>query len=132
MTVEEIKSLHGRYFTAAIWLDDVVGRVSVNELGMVYLCQDVYGSTSACRDFLGYKNAWYVKDIEELSESGVFNFKLLPSTDKYHELFTDAIASVKKTWDVDGGYHVIPVEMMTKITEFMTNITEFESKNPGK
>jgi hypothetical protein len=127
----EIKSLHGRYFSATIWLDDVVGRVSVNELGMVYLCQNIYGGTSVCRDFLGYKNAWYV-DMEDLPMFGVQNFKLLPPTDKYHELFTEAVASVKKTWDVDGGYYVIPVDMMTKITEFMTEITEFEPKNPGK
>jgi hypothetical protein len=132
MTESEIKSLHGRYFSATIAFRDVIGRISISDSGGIYLCQDsLEGAGFYCRDFFGYKYSFYLPDLECIS-SAVQNFILLPPIDKYHTLFTEAVASVKKTWDVDGGYYVIPVEMMTKITEFMTEITELEPKKSEK
>ena len=129
-----IHSLHGAYFTATICFDKVVGRISVNEEGVAYLCQDeIAGSAKACRDFFGYSYGFYVGDMSawELKLCGIFNLKILPSPIEYHVLFQEILEKRGPTWDVDGNYSVIPNEVLEKIMAFMGEIKDFEPKNLG-
>lgn len=122
-----IHFLHGSYFTAEICFKDVVGRISVSELGSAYLCQDEIGlsddGTCFCRDFLGYRFAWCVgyMDDEDLS---VKNLKILPSPLEYHQLLTEAMSDCEKPGDAEA--------VVAKIAGFLAGIKVFEPKNPGK
>ncbi len=132
---QSIRSLHGRYFSATICFSEVVGRISVNEHGIAYLCQDgMAGGDKACRDFFGYSYGFCVGDMEaeSLKLCSVFSLKLLPSPIEYHALFQEILAKRGPTWDVDGSYSVLPNEVLEKIHSFMENIKEFEPKNLGE
>lgn len=127
----DIHSLHGQYFSATIGFTDVMGRISVNEAGMVFLCQDdMIGGGGSCRDFFGYKGAFYLHDIPE-APAVVFNLKLLPSPTEYHALFQEILEKRGPTWSEDGSYSVIPNEVLAKIQSFLEGIKEFDVKNLG-
>ena len=130
-----IHSLHGAYFTATIAFDKVVGRISVNEAGALYLCQDALGvdddGTCSCRDFFGYKFAWGVGQASDLRACHVFDLKILPPPTEYHAIFQEILEKRGPTWDVDGSYSVIPNEVLSKINDFMEGIRGFDPKNLG-
>ncbi len=127
----DIHSIHGQYFSATIGFDEVVGRISVRNDAAAYLCQDLLPGSMVCRDFLGYKHAWFVGDMTDLVGHNVHNLKLLPSPPEYHALFQEIITKRGPTWDEDGNYSVIPNEVMDKIAAFMEGVKEFEPKNLG-
>lgn len=131
-----IQSLHGAYFTATIGFDEAVGRISVDDCGIMYLCQDTAGLAEGqshfCRDFFGYKFAWGIYDDRDLPQSKVFNLKILPSPIEYHLLFQEILAKRGPTWSEDGSYSVIPNEVLAKIHSFLEGIKEFDAKNLGK
>ena len=131
----DIHSLHGQYFSATIGFDEAVGRISVDDCGAMYLCQDTAGLAEGqshfCRDFFGYKFAWGIYDDKNLPESKVFNLKILPSPIEYHALFQEILAKRGPTWSEDGSYSVIPTEVLAKIHSFMDGIKEFDAKNLG-
>lgn len=133
MTNPSIQSLHGQYFSAEICFVQCYGRISVNEEGMVYLCQDeTAGGGTSCRDFFGYKYAFYYPFDSLVVTSGIQNLKILPPPTEYHTLFQEILEKRGPTWDVDGSYSVIPDEVLAKIKDFMDGIKVFEPKNPGK
>ncbi len=131
MTNPSIQSLHGQYFSAEICFKDVVGRISINEDGLAYLCQDeVDGGSTSCRDFFGYTYGFYVGNMKNI-DSGVQNLKILPPPTAYHALFQEILKKRGPTWDVDGSYSVLPDEVMASIVDFMSGIKVFEPKNLG-
>lgn len=128
-------SLHGAHFTATICGEDCLGKVSVGpDTGFIYLCQDkVFGSNNPSVDKLGHKHIWFIGSALVFTiDTGVNDFKLLPSTDKYHTLFTELLEKRGPAWDEDGSYSVIPKAVMEKIAAFMGEIKVFESKNQSK
>ncbi len=132
MTESNIHSFHGQYFSATIGFTDVMGRISVNEAGMVFLCQDdMIGGGGSCRDFFGYKGAFYLHDLPDVP-AVVFSLKILPSPLEYHAIFQEILEKRGSTWDVDGSYSVIPNEVLAKIQGFLEEIKEFDVKNLGK
>jgi hypothetical protein len=119
-----INSLHGSYFTAEICFTDVVGRISVNENGSVYLCQDeIDGGSRNCRDFFGHNYGFYVGNMKNITPA-VHSLKILPSPLEYHAFLGELIDYCNKCGDPE-----IP---MSKVSEFLDNIKVFDPKNPGK
>lgn len=119
--------MHGRYFAAEFYGTKVVGRISVNEYGWMYLCQDTIPGGTLCRDFLGYNFALFI-DEKILSLGIVTNLTILPSPDKYHELFQEILANRGPVWEEDDRYSVIPNEVMQKIADFMSSLEKIELK----
>lgn len=127
----DIQSLHGRYFSATICFDEVVGRISVKDEDTIYLCQDAMDGSESCRDFFGYKYAWYMTVGADPKRYDVRNLKLLPSPTEYHALFQEILEKRGPTWSEDGSYSVIPNEVLAKIQSFLEGIKEFDVKNLG-
>lgn len=127
-----IHSLHGAYFIATIAFDEVMGRISVNDNGSVYLAQNEYDGGTSCTEMFGYKFSWFLNDIYCPTNSHVFNLKILPSPIEYHALFQEILEKRGPTWSEDGSYSVIPNEVLAKIHSFMEGIKEFDVKNIGK
>ncbi len=126
-----IKSLHGQYFTAEICFNQCYGRISVNEHGMAYLCQnEIDGGSKDCRDFFGYTYGFYVGKMEKIS-SAIQDLKTLPPPTAYHALFQEILEKRGPAWDEDGSYSVVPNEVMASIVDFMSEIKVFEPKNLG-
>lgn len=123
MTEQEIKSLHGRYFTAEICFKDVSGRISVSDNGILYLCHDCEELSTALLGIekFDYKYTWSV-DMLALDEQCVQNLKILPSPLEYHELFKLILERRESTWDVDGNYSVIPKDVVSKIAKLIDGI----------
>jgi len=133
MTEPSIHSLHGQYFTAEICFVQCYGRISVNEEGMVYLCQDeMAGGGMICRDFFGYKYAFYHTFDFRIVTGEIQNLKILPPSTEYHALFQEILEKRGNAWSEDGSYSVIPNEVLAKIHSFLEEIKEFDLKNLGK
>lgn len=89
-----IHSLNGQYFSATIAFDKVVGRISVNENGYAYLCQNEISGGDRCNDLLGYKYAWFVYDIlGDIKKFEVYNLRILIPTDIYHAVVSRLVGA---------------------------------------
>jgi hypothetical protein len=100
---------HGQWFRAKIQNEECVGRVSINDRGRVYLCQDdVSGATTSER--FGFENSWCVESgsKSELSFNDVENLRLLsrkpasfkrlvelPNVGSYRAKITDGGETIK-------------------------------------
>jgi hypothetical protein len=116
-----IHFLHGSYFTAEICFTDVVGRISVNSEGFMYLCQNEHHGSTGCEEFFGYKYAWFLMPADNPILSGVQNLKILPSPLEYHAFLGELIDYCNKCGDPE-----IPMSM---VSEFLDRIKVFEPKN---
>lgn len=114
--------LNGRYFSAEILFEKCTGRLYVSEKGFIYLNQDTISGSGT--GYFGYKYAWFIGTVDAIDLNGVQNFKLLPSPDKYHELFELLLSERQTTWSEDGAYSVIPKHVVAKISEFMESIEQ--------
>ncbi len=121
-----IQSIHGRYFTAEICFKDVVGRISVNEIGFAYLCHndaDIGLKSPGCSDMLEYEYAWPAWGFGEKLQDSIQNLKILPSPLEYHQLLTEAMSDCEKSGDIEA--------VVAKIAGFLAGIKGFQPKNIG-
>ena len=104
----DLRGFHGREYEAIIGeevLTNVKGKISVNQRGNVYLCQNERAGSEA-QDKLGFKYSWIV----QLKGDNVFDEKKLKSI-----TILDPPSSIDPQWDWKDGEEVACGSHLQKI-----------------